>query len=76
MKPVSYLENFPSTPALIARKYEAPVISLKKDAGDFKIEIEQRPLSVRITNKQGRLIQKLIFNDDESLAFQLNNESN
>src|SRR5678809_123063 len=65
LKPVSYLESFPFTPALIERKYDAPVITLKqnkalkKTIGDFEIEIEQKPLSVRISDK-GRLIQKFI----------------
>ncbi len=80
LKPVTYKNDFPSTPALVNRKYDAPVVilkekkDLKKIAGNFKIEITQNPLHVTISDNHDRLIQQLIFNDDETLGFRINDE--
>src|SRR5688500_7062532 len=78
LKPVSFLASFPSTPAVVERKYDAPEISLKekrpltKDAGNFKIQIEQNPLTISVANRQGRLIQKFVFPDEGNVIFQTN----
>lgn len=80
LKPLTYPESFPYSPALAEKEYAPPVVSLKqsttlkKIAGDFKIEITQNPLSISIADKKDRLIQKMVFNDDETLSFKINDE--
>ena len=46
----------------------------KKTAGNFRIDIGHKPLSISIFTKQDRLIQKFIFNDDGTLMFQIKDE--
>ena len=80
LKPVSYKNNVPSTPALAERTYDAPGVSLqrttplRKSVGGFNIEIGQEPLTLTIYNNQHKLIQKFIFGDDETVSFQVNDE--
>src|SRR5215213_2687596 len=74
LKPVSFLASFPSTPAVVEKKYGAPEVSLKenkpltKDVGNFKIQIKQNPLTISVANRQGRLIQKFVFPDEGNLS--------
>jgi len=79
LKPLHYQKDFPSTPAVVERIYPSAVISLeksnsiKKTIGIFKVEITQKPLNVSIY-KQGRLVQRFVFNDDGTLSFNISNE--
>lgn len=81
LKPVSFKENYPFTPAVVERNYPAPTISLreiskpvKKKVGNLNVEVLPSPLTVIVTNAKGEAIQKLIFNDDGNLSFQLNDQ--
>src|SRR5688572_14758699 len=80
LKPINYLKDFPSSPALVERKYGTPIVSIKDgksltaNSGNFKITIKQNPLSIRITDRQGRQIQNLDFTNEGNLVFQTNNE--
>ena len=77
LKPVSYADDFPYTPALVERKYASPAISIrelnapiKKKVGTFMVEIRSAPLTVTVTNARGETIQKLSFQEDGKLSFQ------
>ena len=80
LKPASFKEDFVFTPALAEKKFDAPFISLKqstslkKSSGNFNIEISQHPLAVSISDKQNHLIQKIIFANDETVSFNINDE--
>src|SRR5215211_3065326 len=81
LRPISFKENFPYTPAVVERSYPAPTISLreisksvKKKVGSFNVEVLSSPLTVIVTNAKGQAVQKLVFNDDGSLSFALNDE--
>lgn len=78
IKPVSYKEDFPYTPALEERKYPAPVLSLrsvtnvvKKQVGNLKVEVRPDPLSIIISNAKNELIQQIILQNDGILSFKL-----
>ena len=77
LKPISFKEDFPATPALSERDYGAPVISirsikkLKKQVGDLLVEVKEAPLAIIITNKQGKAVQHLVFDERGRLSFQL-----
>jgi alpha-glucosidase/alpha-D-xyloside xylohydrolase len=81
LKPVSFENNFPYTPAVVERNYPAPVISLreiskpiKKKAGNFNVEVRPAPLSVIITNNKNEKIQDLVFRDDGMVSFRLDDQ--
>lgn len=78
LKPISFKDNFPYTPALAERNYPAPVISvrsikntLKKQVGNLKVEVDSKPLKIIITNAKNELVQQITFEDDGKLSFKL-----
>jgi alpha-glucosidase/alpha-D-xyloside xylohydrolase len=80
LKPVSFNAEFPATPALSDKTYPAPVISLrslskkiKKRVGNLIVHLQPNPLTVTVTNEKGEVIQRLVFLDDGTLAFQTGN---
>lgn len=78
LKPVSFREEFPFSPALIERSYPAPVITLteltapvRKQVGSMMVNVSPNPLTVTVTTLKGEPVQKLVFNDDNTLSFAL-----
>jgi len=81
LKPISFKEEFPFSPALIERHYPAPVILLttlgkpeKKKVGNLYVTVQPAPLTITVTSLSGALIQKLVFNEDNTLSFNLTDE--
>ncbi len=81
LKPLSFKENYPYTPAVVERTYPAPAISLreisksvKKKVGNLNVEVLSSPLTVVVTNVKGEAVQKLVFKGDGNLSFQLNDQ--
>jgi hypothetical protein len=81
LKPLSFKDEFPFTPALAERSYAEPVISLhrinkiiKKPVGDLLVEVRPNPLTVLVFNKQGRPVQQFVFNQDGKLSFMLHDQ--
>ena len=81
LKPVSFKENFPYTPALAERNYPSPVISLrdinntvKKQVGNLKVEVHSNPVTIIVTNDKNELVQQIKFNDGGTISFKLNNQ--
>ena len=81
LKPLSFKENFPFTPAVIEKAYPAPAISLqqiskpvRKKVGNLNVEVSPSPLRVGVTNARGQSIQQLVFDDEGNLSFQLNDQ--
>jgi alpha-glucosidase (family GH31 glycosyl hydrolase) len=78
LKPASFKNDFPFTPALAERNYPAPAISLTtiskpiaREVGNLKVEIKPNPLTITVSNKQGQAIQQFVFNEDGKLSFTL-----
>lgn len=77
-KPLSFLDNFPFTPALAKRKDASPVISiteinkpLVKKVGNLLVEVNNDPLTIKVTNNKGQPVQEISFNQDGNLSFRL-----
>ena len=78
LKPLTYLSDFPKTPAVIEKSYGKPVISLtriiqpiKKLVGDLIVEVKPLPATIIITNKKHQLIQQIELNTNGNLSFKL-----
>lgn len=81
IKPLSFKEDVPFSPALNNLKYPAPAISIrsinkiiKKTVGEFLLEVSPKPLTIIVTNKQGQPVQHIIFNEDGKMSFKLNDQ--
>ena len=86
LKPASFTGEFPSTPAVVDRAYPAPIVNLSTippagtivTAGNFRVGVTTAPLVVTIRGSirgsGDRIVQRLEFNDDGSVAFQLDDQ--
>jgi len=78
LKPLSFKEELPYSPALIERPYPAPAIVLtqlsapvKKQVGTLMVEVSPAPLTIKVTTSTGLPVQQLTFNDNNTLSFAL-----
>ena len=76
LRPLTFDDTFPFTPALAERAYAAPVISLRelddpitRQVGPLTVAVRTDPLRVIVTGSNGKPIQDLIFADDGTLTF-------
>ena len=76
LKPISFTDDFPYTPALAEREYSLPEISLRslskpvtKKVGKITVEVRPDPLTLIITNSKGQNIQRIVFENDGTLSF-------
>ena len=81
LKPLSFKDDFPFTPPLAKKNYPMPVISLlsinkvvKKEIGNLNVEVRSNPLTIIVTNKEGQPVQDLIFSENGSISFKLNDQ--
>jgi alpha-glucosidase/alpha-D-xyloside xylohydrolase len=81
LKPVGIKEDVPANPAVAARPYPPPAISLReltgpitKRVGSLSVEIRPDPLTLRVTNAAGRLVQAIVFERDGTLSFALDDQ--
>lgn len=78
LKPLSFKEDFPFNPALSEREYAKSFISLrsidktvKKSAGNLNVTVTPNPLTILVTNKTGKEVQHLVFNEAGNLTFKM-----
>jgi alpha-glucosidase (family GH31 glycosyl hydrolase) len=78
LRPQSYKEALPFSPALVERTYPAPALVLtklsapvKKQVGTLMVEVTPSPLTVNVTTPSGAPVQQLVFNSDNTLSFAL-----
>jgi alpha-glucosidase/alpha-D-xyloside xylohydrolase len=78
LKPVSFKGEFPNNPALAERKYSPPVMSvrdlarpLRRRIGSLDVDVRPNPLTLVVRNAAGQLIQEVVFADDGTLSFTL-----
>lgn len=81
LKPLSFKDDFPYTPAVTENKYSAPAISLRsldkavtKKIGNLTVEVKPNPLALIITNGKGQNIQHIVFENDGNLSFKLSDQ--
>jgi alpha-glucosidase (family GH31 glycosyl hydrolase) len=78
LKPVTFNNEFPDTPAIAEREYPSPSLSLRdlarpvqRRVGSFTVEVRPNPLTLVVRNAAGQLVQEVSFADDGSLSFRL-----
>ena len=78
LKPIGVKEDFPVNPAIADRTYPAPALSLRdikgpvtKKVGALSVEVKPNPLTLRVTNDAGRVVQEIVFEADGTLSFAL-----
>ena len=79
LKPISFAEDFPFTPALAAGRTDpAPALTLRdigapieRRVGSLRVSVRPRPLSIEVRNAAGALIQHLVFEEDGSVSFEI-----
>lgn len=76
LKPTSYSEEFPNTPALTDRQYPAPAISItnlttpiSKRIGQLNVQVSPNPLTITVTDAKNVLVQKITFEDSGKFSF-------
>lgn len=76
LKPISYPNGFAATPALVAHNYGEPLVDLKEigeaieeKIGNLVVAVHADPITVSVTNSQGEKIQKIIFQQNGSVTF-------
>lgn len=81
LKPVSYENDFPFTPALDQQEYPEPVISLREieglvmgKLGNLHVQVRPDPLTVTVTNSSDQLVQEITFQEDGNLSFKLDDQ--
>src|SRR5687768_7176448 len=79
LKPASFKNDFPYTPALSEKKYPSPTISLrtitapiKKRVGNLNVEVRPNPLTLVVRNIKNEIIQQIAFQEDGKLSFNVN----
>ena len=78
LKPLSFKNDFPATPAVVDRKYPAAALSLReipkpvqKTVASLNVEVRPNPLTVSVKDARGQLVQELVFDADGRLFFKL-----
>ena len=81
LKPVSFQADFPVNPAIDDIPYPEPAISLTEISetvtekiGNMTVSVSPGPLTVTVTNTSGQEIQKLVFDNEGKLAFNVGDE--
>ncbi|MGH7470767.1 MAG: TIM-barrel domain-containing protein [Longimicrobiales bacterium] len=76
LKPLSFQNDFPASPALADRKYAAPVLRIreirspvKRKVGTLNVEVRPNPLTVVVTSATGQPVQEVVFEADGNLSF-------
>ncbi|MBS1603104.1 MAG: hypothetical protein JST42_10590, partial [Bacteroidetes bacterium] len=78
LKPQSFKEDLPYSPALVDRSYPPAAIvltdltaSVKKQIGSMMVEVSSTPLTIKVTTLSGAPIQQLTFHSNNTLSFAL-----
>jgi alpha-glucosidase/alpha-D-xyloside xylohydrolase len=81
LKPLSVTGDVPATPALVDKPQAAPAIRVRSvsrpvraTVGALQVAVSPAPLTVTVSTKAGRVVQQLVFNDDGTVAFQLDDQ--
>jgi alpha-glucosidase (family GH31 glycosyl hydrolase) len=81
LAPLDFKDAFPRTPAVVDRKYAPPALSLRqldrpvrRAVGSFDVEVRPRPLTLAIKNRRGALLQQIVFEQDGTLSFHLDDQ--
>ena len=80
LKPLTFRDDFPATPAVVDRRYAASALTvqniataIRKSVGGMDVEVKPAPLTLSV-RRAGRLIQELVFEADGSVSFRLDDQ--
>jgi alpha-glucosidase/alpha-D-xyloside xylohydrolase len=78
LKPLSFKNQFPENPAIAERTYPAPALTLRtltaavqKRIGSLTVDVRPDPLTLSVRNAAGQPVQEIVFEDDGTLSFRL-----
>ena len=78
LKPLSFRNQFPDNPSIAQRTYPAPALSLRalttpvqKRVGSLTVDVRHNPLTLSVRNSAGQPVQEIVFEDDGTLSFKL-----
>jgi alpha-glucosidase/alpha-D-xyloside xylohydrolase len=78
LKPLSFREDEPFSPALTDSPYPAPDLVLTQlsgpvshRVGTLMVQVSPDPLTVKVSTPEGTLIQQIIFHPDTTLSFRI-----
>ncbi len=81
LKPISFTDDFPVTPAVATRIYPAATLTLralprtvKRKVGNLNVEVRPNPVTVVVTSATGDPVQHLVFENDGRLSFRLDDQ--
>jgi alpha-glucosidase/alpha-D-xyloside xylohydrolase len=81
LAPVALGGRLPANPALASRTYPTAALSLrtldgpvKRKVGALSVDVQPNPLTVRVTDAVGRLVQRIVFEPDGTLSFALDDQ--
>ena len=81
LKPASFVGDFPRTPVLPEREYPRAVLSLREidapvtaELGELRVEVSPEPLGVVVRGKDGGVVQSLVFQEDGTVGFALDDQ--
>jgi hypothetical protein len=72
------MKDFRDHPSLAARRYTVPALSVReitkpvqRSVGTLTVEVRANPLTVSVRNNDGLPVQEVVFENDGSLSFRL-----
>ena len=78
LRPLDYAREFPDSPSLVRRRWPEPAIELReidgilnKRVGPLYVTISDNPLTIDISARDGRSIQNIVFGEDGTVSFRL-----
>jgi alpha-glucosidase/alpha-D-xyloside xylohydrolase len=78
LKPITFNGDSPENPAVAERMYPAAALSVRevtapvqKRVGSLIVEVRSNPLTLNVKNARGQVVQEIVFENDGSLSFRL-----
>jgi len=78
LRPINVGDTVFATPALVDRRYPAPTLSIRSltrpvqaKVGNMRVDVRAAPLTVSVTNASGQIVQRVVFENDGTLSFGL-----
>src|SRR5262245_48100118 len=82
LRPISVGDTVFATPALVDRRYPAPALSIRSltrpvqaKVGNMRVDVRAAPLAVSVTNAAGQIVQHIVFENDGTLSFALDDRT-
>jgi alpha-glucosidase (family GH31 glycosyl hydrolase) len=81
LKPLTFKPSFPEHPAVVDRAYPAPALTartlsraMQRTIGGLRVELKPNPPTLVVTGAGGRVLQEIVFENDGTLSFKLDDQ--